>query len=117
MSEELGRGARTSLKEEDPSMTQDKTPASANSALQNICVPGHYPVRHAISMLDSIVVAFLSAIDAFLAAGSKETALATIGTALAAVGAAFASFFSHETTAEGCETVGGSNVSSNPTIP
>ena len=89
---------------------------SANSALQNIRVPGHYPVRYALSMLAFIVFAFLSAIDAFQAAGSKETALATIGTALAAVGAAFASFFSHETTAEGCKTVGGSEVSSNPTI-
>lgn len=35
-----------------------------------------------------------------------EVALAAVGATLAAFGAAIASFFSDETTAEGCETVG-----------
>ena len=97
-------------------MTQDKTPASANSALPNIASPGQYPVRYAISMLAHCVC--LVVCDQCVSGGRfKETALATIGTTLAAVGAAFASFLSHETTAEGCETVEGSDVSSNPTIP
>ena len=52
----------------------------------------------------------------FASALFSGTSLAAIGAALAAVGATFASFFSDETTAERCKTIGGQDVSNNTKI-
>lgn len=62
------------------------------------------------------MLSFLSVVEIFQVAGFRKIALAAVGTTLAAVGAAFASFFSDETTAEGCETVWGYDVSISPVI-